>query len=220
LQDAIGILGGTFDPIHFGHLRLAQEMAESLGLKAVRFIPAARPPHRVEPHCAALHRAEMVRLAIAGNPLFTLDLREFDREGPSYMVETLASLRAEIGHATPLFLLLGADAFLGIHSWHRWQELFDLAHVAVAYRPGFVLDAEDPGMQPALRSEWLRRYCDGVPETACGAILMREITALDISASNIRIRLGHGSSPRYLLPEAVCDYIHIHQLYEKKPHGT
>lgn len=216
----IGILGGTFDPIHFGHLRMAQEMAESLGLGEVRFIPAARPPHRSEPHGDARHRVEMVRLAIAGNPLFALDTREFDRTGPSYMVDTLRSLRAELGSERPLALLLGTDAFLGITTWHRWQELFELAHIAVAHRPGFVLDAQSPLMSPELGREWQQRYRATNPEGAAGNILLREITALDISASNIRESLTHDRSPRYLLPEAVCNYIHTHHIYGKNSHGT
>jgi nicotinate-nucleotide adenylyltransferase len=217
---AIGIFGGTFDPIHFGHLRMAEELAEALGLAEVRFLPAARPPHRGEPHGTAEHRIEMTRLAIAGNPRFSLDLREFERTGPSYMVDTLASLRSELGETTPLYLMLGADAFLGIQTWHRWQTLFELAHIAVAHRPGFSLDAGNAKMPPALRVEWLSRYREAPTNTAAGQILLREITALDISASNIRKTLRHGGSVRYLLPEASYNYIHTQHLYEKAPHGT
>jgi nicotinate-nucleotide adenylyltransferase len=210
---SIGILGGTFDPIHFGHLRMAQELGESLNLSEVRFMPAARPPHREEPHSAGTHRAELVRLAIAGNPLFSIDMREFGREGPSYMFDTLGSLRADLGTAVPLYLLLGADAFLGLPTWHRWRELFDLAHIAVAHRPGFTLDADSPLMVPELRAEWQQRYCDRPPGTPNGFILSREITALDISASTIRESLLMGRSVRYLLPESVLGYILKHQLY-------
>ena len=219
MKPSVGIFGGTFDPIHFGHLRMAQELGESLNLDEIRFIPAARPPHRAEPHVAAQQRADMVGLAIAGNPLFKLDTREFERAGPSYMVDTLSSLRAELGNDTPMALLLGADAFLGIPIWHRWQALFDLAHIAVAHRPGFALDAGNPQMSPELRSVWQQRYRDQAEGTA-GHILLREITALDISASHIRHSLNQHRSPRYLLPEAVSDYIQTHHLYEKKPHGT
>jgi nicotinate-nucleotide adenylyltransferase len=210
---SIGILGGTFDPIHFGHLRMAQELGESLNLNEVRFIPAARPPHREEPHSAGPHRAELVRLAIAGNPLFSIDMAEFGREGPSYMFDTLSSLREELGAVMPLYLLLGADAFLGLPTWHRWRELLDLAHIAVAHRPGFILDADSPLMVPELRAEWQQRYCDRPPSTPNGFILSREITALDISASTIRESLLMGRSVRYLLPESVLGYILKHQLY-------
>jgi len=217
---AIGIFGGTFDPVHLGHLRMAEELAEGLALAEVRFLPAARPPHRAEPRSAAEHRIAMVKLAIADNARFRLDLREFDRPGPSYMVDTLTSLRTELGAAMPLYLLLGADAFLGIPSWHRWQTLFELAHIAVAHRPGFTLDADHTQMSPALRDAWQSRYRKTPSDGAAGDILLREITALDISASNIRTRLRHGHSTRYLLPEATYHYIHSHHLYEKEPHGT
>jgi nicotinate-nucleotide adenylyltransferase len=213
----IGVLGGTFDPVHFGHLRMGQELAQDLGLNEVRFIPAATPPHREAPHASALHRAEMVRLAIAGNPLFALDTREFERDGPSYMVDTLTSLRAEVGQETPLYLLLGADAFLGLPGWHRWRELFGLANIVVAHRPGFVLDAE---MVPELRSEWQLRYADQPVREPCGRIILQEITALDISASAIRNNIWQHQSIRYLLPEAVNDYIQSHHLYQKESHGT
>ncbi len=213
----IGILGGTFDPIHFGHLRMAQELAEELGLHEVRFIPAFQPPHRGQPHGLAEHRLEMVRLAISGNSGFLLDRREFDRGGPSYMVDTLSDLRTELGAGTPLYLLLGGDAFLGLPTWHRWHELFGLAHIVVAHRPGFSLDS---GMTQELHVEWNGRFVTQPDQSACGRILSREITALDISASAIRQRIRQGGSVRYLLPEDVYDYLKTHQLYTKEPHGT
>lgn len=216
----IGILGGTFDPVHFGHLRMAEELADSLDLAEVRFLPAARPPHRAEPHCAGQHRIEMVKLAITGNTRFNIDLREFERAGPSYMVDTLTSLRQALGAFQPIYLLLGADAFLGLPTWHRWQQLFELAHIAVAHRPGVTLDADNPKMSAALRAEWQQRYRNARTQGAAGHILLREITALDISASRIRSTLTHGRSVRYLMPETVYDYIHTHHLYEKEPHGT
>lgn len=216
-MQAIGILGGTFDPIHFGHLRMAQELAEDLDLQQVRFIPAYQPPHRGQPQGLAEHRLAMVRLAIAGNARFALDLREFERGGPSYMVDTLTSLRAELGGEAPLYLLLGADAFLGLPTWHRWRELFGLAHIVVAHRPRSALDAD---MSPELRVEWQQRHAAQPDQSACCRILSREITALDISASAIRKTIRQGRSARYLLPEAINDYIQTHSLYQKEPHGT
>jgi len=216
-MSSVGILGGTFDPIHFGHLRMAQELAEGLALSEVRFIPAARPPHRASPRGDAQHRGEMVRLAIAGNPQFLLDTREFERDGPSYMVDTLTSLRAEFGMETPLYLLLGADAFLALPHWHRWHELFGLANIVVAHRPGFALDT---GMAAELLAEWYHRHIDHPGQSACGRILSHEITALDISASAIRHTIQQGRSVRYLLPDTVNDYIHTHHIYQKESHGT
>ena len=209
----IGILGGTFDPIHFGHLRMAQELGESMGIAQVRFIPAARPPHRTEPQSASWQRAEMVRLAIAGNALFTLDTLELERSGTSYTFDTLTALRAEVGVPAPLYLLLGADAFLGLPSWHRWRELFDLVHIVVAHRPGFTLDADTPAMAQVLREEWQQRHVALPQPLPYGNILTRESTALDISASAIRALIASHYSARYLLPEAVLAYILEHKLY-------
>ena len=219
-MSSVGILGGTFDPIHFGHLRMAEELADSLNLAEVRFLPAARPPHRDAPRVTEAHRVAMVRLAIAHNPRFALDLRECERSGPSYMVDTLTSLREEIGTTRPLVLLLGADAFLGLPTWHRWQSLFELAHLAVAHRPGFTLGPDTPNMPQALREAWRQRHRPTLPNAVAGSILLREMTALDISASRIRETLRQGRSARYLLPDAVHDYLQQHHLYEKAPHGT
>src|SRR3989338_9399344 len=130
----VGILGGTFDPIHYGHLRLAREIAGKLQLGEVRFVPSGIPPHRTAPDASVADRLAMVRLAVAGNPLFTVDDRETGKTGPGYTVDTLTALRAETGPGQSLVLLLGADAFLDLATWSRWHQLFDLAHVAVAYR--------------------------------------------------------------------------------------
>lgn len=213
---AIGIFGGTFDPVHYGHLRLAQELAAGLGLRQVRFIPAGHPPHRFEPSVSSLHRLEMVRLAIAGNPSFVLDEREISKPGPCYTVDTLTDLRRELGAARPLCLFLGADAFLGLNTWHRWEELFGLAHIAVAHRPGFPQVTWADGMPDALRPELKGRLREDVQvlhRTAAGSIFAHTITALDISATYIRNSLAVGQSPRYLLPDAVLDYIQGNGLY-------
>jgi nicotinate-nucleotide adenylyltransferase len=208
---AVGIMGGTFDPVHFGHLRMAQELGEQLSLGEVRFIPSARPPHREVPRAEIDDRSCMVRHAIADNPLFVFDDREIRRDGPSYMVETLASLRHDLGESVPLILLMGADAFLGLDKWHRWLDLFDFAHIAVACRPGVILDTET--MSNELKAQWQLRHSPHTGQTAAGKILQCEITALDISSSAIRATFAAGRSPRYLLPEPVLGYIFEHQLY-------
>ncbi len=211
----IGIFGGTFDPIHFGHLRLADEMAEALAFATVRFIPAGTPPHRTRPRTGAHHRLQMVQLAIAGNPRFVLDDREVDLPRLSYTVETLTSLRDELGAAQPLCLLLGADAFLGLTTWHHWQDLFTLAHIAVAHRPGFPQSTWKDAMPEALRAELEARMAhpQDLTSAAAGLLVTRPITALDISATHIRDTLRAARSPRYLLPNAVLDYIQANQLY-------
>jgi nicotinate-nucleotide adenylyltransferase len=212
---ALGVLGGTFDPIHFGHLRLAQELADALGLARVRFIPSGTPPHRNPPQVNGAHRLEMVRIAIAGNPLFELDDREIRRDGISYTYDTLTELREELGER-PLCLLMGADAFAALTTWHRWQELFDLAHVVIAHRPGFRLQELQASLPAPLRKIYLQRLAGtpGIPRAHAGSVLTREITALDISATRIRALLAQGSSPRYLAPEVVLEYIDHNLLYK------
>jgi len=212
---ALGVLGGTFDPIHFGHLRLAQELADALGLARVRFIPSGTPPHRNPPQVNGAHRLEMVRIAIAGNPLFESDDREIRRDGISYTYDTLTELREELGER-PLCLLMGADAFGALTTWHRWQELFDLAHVVIAHRPGFRLQELQASLPAPLRKIYLQRLAGtpGIPRAHAGSVLTREITALDISATRIRALLAQGSSPRYLAPEVVLEYIDHNLLYK------
>lgn len=210
----IGILGGTFDPIHYGHLRLAEEARARLGLQQILLIPAGQPAHRRPPVAAGRHRLAMVRLAVEGNPSLEVDTAEIDSLQPSYTVPTLERLRAGVGMQRSLVLVLGADAFLGLPSWHRWRELFGLAHLAVATRPGHDLDA---GAMPAdLAGEFGQRLAPGreaLAASAAGRVLPFAITPLDISATVIRQTLAAGGSVRYLLPDATLDYIHQHSLY-------
>ena len=223
MTSPVGLLGGTFDPLHYGHLRLAQELAEGLALREVRFIPAGLPPHRAQPLASPQQRLEMGRLGIAGNPLFTLDEREIFKPAPSYTVETLLDLRRELGEMQALYLLMGADAFLGLATWHRWRELFDLVHIVVAQRPGVAGITRAAASLPAALLEELNRRLVNEPEALrdapCGAILVHPITALDISATQIRSEFAAGRSPRYLLPDAVLDYIQTNGLF-KDTHGT
>ncbi|OGU22191.1 MAG: nicotinic acid mononucleotide adenylyltransferase [Hydrogenophilales bacterium RIFOXYD1_FULL_62_11] len=209
----IGVFGGTFDPIHFGHLRLAEEMAEGLGLSQVRFIPAGQPPHRGAPRTAAVHRLEMVRRSITSNPRFAVDAREVERPNPSYTVDTLTALRAELGNEQPLWLLLGADAFAGLPGWHQWRQLFALANIVVATRPD-AAGIQTGNLPEELKQELSQRQVQNGSATGpAGAVILQNMTALDISATRIRATLARQNSARYLLPDAVLDYIHQHQLY-------
>ncbi|MBK9161651.1 MAG: nicotinate-nucleotide adenylyltransferase [Nitrosomonadales bacterium] len=211
----IGILGGTFDPIHYGHLRLAEEMLELACLRQIRFIPAGVPPHRDRPRTTAQHRSAMVELAIADQPAFVLDEREVARTTRCYTVDTLRELRAESGASQPLCLLMGGDAFLQLHTWHEWENVLDLAHVVVGYRPGYSLEERIHSATPELRRHYLERLCavDGLSQRPGGGIVELAIPKLEISATLIRSRVAECRTIRYLLPNAVADYIHQHHLY-------
>jgi nicotinate-nucleotide adenylyltransferase len=212
----IGIFGGTFDPIHYGHLRLAEEVAESAKLAEVRFLPSGTPPHRGRPGAEPVHRVEMARLATAGNDRFVVDDRETKRTGPGYTYDTLTELRHELGTQRALVLLVGADAFLELATWHRWRALFDLAHIVVAYRPGFPIDSWQARMPDPLAHEYEARYMQqtlAVHLAPAGGIAAVSMTGLDISATFVRNAVHAGESARYLLPDAVLDYIRTHDLY-------
>ena len=179
----IGVLGGTFDPIHYGHLRLAEELAETLKLEVVRLVPSGTPPHRASPQVAAAHRLAMVELAAAGNNRFAVDAREVHRAGPGYTFDTLTELRAEAGSTRPLVLLVGADAFLEFATWHRWHEIFGLAHVAIAHRPGFPAERWAERMPQPLAREYAARLMQqplAAHLSPAGGIAVVPFTALDI----------------------------------------
>ena len=199
-QPPIGLFGGTFDPIHYGHLRTAFELWQSLGLEEVRFMPTGSPPHRDQTYAAAEHRVAMVRAAVAGQPAFVVDDREVRRSGVSYSVDTLTELRAEHPDRS-LCLLLGMDAFLGLPNWHRWRELLDLAHIVVAHRPGWKAPTHGP-----LGEVMVDRGTGGIRdlhEKPAGRIYVRAVTQLEISSTELRQLIVAGQDPRYLVPEEV-----------------
>lgn len=196
----VGIFGGTFDPIHFGHLRTAFELLQALRLAEVRFVPAGNPPHRGVPLCDARRRLDMVRAAIADQPGFVVDDREVHREGPSYTVLTLRELRAE-EPGRPFCLIMGMDAFLGLPQWHEWQSLLGLAHVVVAHRPGWT--APGAGTLGELVATRATQRVEDLHETVAGRILVRPVTQLEISSTDLRDLIVAGQDPRYLLPDAV-----------------
>jgi nicotinate-nucleotide adenylyltransferase len=212
----LGVFGGTFDPIHLGHLRLAEEALDGLGLAGIRWIPAGRPALRGRPQVAAAERLAMVRLATAGNPRFTVDAGEVESARPSYTVTTLERLRATEGAELPLVLLLGADAFARLPGWHRWQSLFALAHLAVAHRPGFPIA---PDQLPAALANAFRErgsaHQAALGESPAGRIVTFAMTQLAISATQIRALLANGRSVRYLLPDEVIAYIRRQHLYQE-----
>jgi nicotinate-nucleotide adenylyltransferase len=212
---SIGLLGGTFNPIHFGHLRMAQELAEALSLNEVRFIPSANPPHKNTPLVSAKDRAAMVQLAIADNPSFKFDDRELKRTGASYTVDTLLSLRTELGGYVGLTLILGSDAFTKFNTWHRWQEIIDLCHIILVQRP----DSKNNEALPKELVTFLHNHyterTEDLNESSAGFVTMQAITPLEISSTVIRQTLHDNSSARYLMPDSVLNYIHERQLYNR-----
>jgi len=208
----IGIFGGTFDPVHYGHLRPLWEVNEALKFDEMRLIPSFIPPHRAQPGATAEQRLEMLRLALPEVPGFVIDEREIERGGPSYAVETLQSLRDELGKV-PICWVMGLDAFLGLDSWYQWQRLIDLAHIVVTERPGSEHPVEGAvaelvDVHQAFDAEELRLASSGL-------VYFQSVTQLDISATDIRTRLLRGEDVRLLMPEAVRDYITANHLYTR-----
>lgn len=211
----LGLFGGTFDPVHFGHLRLAEEAISHLGLSSVRWIPAGQPPHRGTPQVTPQQRLAMVLRSTAKNEQFFVDSAEVDAERASYTVETLARLRRELDSTQPLVLLVGADAFAGLSTWHRWREIFSLAHIAVSHRPGFPVELAS--LPHELATEFADRHqldAAALNVAPAGGIVTFAMTQLAISATQIRKLIASGKSARYLLPDPVLDYIQTHQLYK------
>ena len=213
----LGIFGGMFDPIHYGHLRAAFELSVILDLQQVLFIPAADPPHRERPLADAADRLAMVRAAIADEPRFVADDREIRRGGRSYTVLTLEALRAEHG-TRPLVLMLGADALAGLAGWHRWRELPELAHLAVASRPGIGLPAggELGDMLRTRRERDVRRFAT----EPAGRVYLHDGVGLDVSSTDARNALCSGRDPRYLMPEPVRRMILDEGIYARPGNAT
>ncbi len=212
----IGVLGGTFNPIHFGHLRPALELTEALQLREMRLIPSAIPPHREEPEVDAQLRLQMVNAAAASESRFVVDDREVRRDGPSFTVDTLTSLRHELGDEA-IGLLIGMDAFLDLHTWHQWERLIELAHLIIMQRPGgYSKEQYREKMHPKVRSlvdrcsvsQWRQLH-----EASYGKLWFQAVTQLDISATKIRDTIKSGFSARFLTPDSVVEIIENYQLY-------
>lgn len=211
LKAPIGILGGTFDPIHIGHLRPAIEAREALGLAEVRLLPNHIPPHRANPFCSSEQRLAMVRLAAAENPGFMVDERELKRDTPSWTIDTLIELKRDLPD-TPLCFLMGMDSLLGLPSWHRWRELLDHAHLVVSTRPGW--QPEYPAPIAELLARHQTREVADLHRLRHGRIWLADNLPIELSATGLRALLAAGRDPRYLLPAPVADYIRQHGLYQ------
>jgi len=210
----IGIFGGTFDPIHYGHLRTAFELLQALRLGEIRFMPAGAPPHREQTTASAEQRVAMVQAAIAGQPEFVVDDRETRREGPSYTVDTLATLRADYPER-PLCFVVGMDAFLSLPSWHQWRDILQLAHLVVAHRPGWRAPTMGP-LGELLVDRGTGRI-DDMHEAVAGRIYIHAVTQLEISSTEVRKLIAAGRDPRYLMPDGVRTLIEQTGCYSRKP---
>jgi nicotinate-nucleotide adenylyltransferase len=206
----ICIFGGTFDPVHFGHLRPALEVQQALQIDRIDLLPCRIPPHREPPQGSPEQRLELLRLAVVDEPALAVDAREFDREGPSYMVDTLTALRAERG-AESVCLALGMDALLGLESWHRWREIAKLCHLVVMQRPGGRWPQQGPiaELLGNARTSELGRLRD----RPAGCVFQVPVTQMAVSSTQIRDLLAAGKSPRYLLPDAVLNRIKQENWY-------
>ncbi len=210
MRKTIGIFGGTFDPIHIGHLRMALELKQQLGLDEMRLLPCHKPPHRDLPQVSSEQRAQMLRMALQNCAELQLDERELARDKPSYTFDTLQDFRRELGADVSLVLCMGEDAFTGLPSWHRWQELIELAHIVVIARPGWTLP------QAGEVRELINRH-QGNPEMLAvhpaGSIVLQSLRLLPISATEIRQQIAAGGSAQFLVPDSVWQYINTNQLY-------
>lgn len=203
-MNPIGIFGGTFDPIHYGHLRTAFELVEALRLTELRFMLCGVPPHREAPVASAEDRLAMVRAATEAQHGFVVDDREIQREGPSYSVDTLSELRAEFPDRS-LCLIVGMDVFLSLPKWYQWREILHLAHVVVAHRPGW----RAPGLGPLgeLLADRGTARVGELHDSLAGSIFIHAVTQLEISSSGIRTLVAGGADPRFLMPDAVRQLI-------------
>lgn len=207
---SIAILGGTFDPVHFGHLRPALELSQ-LGFDEVRLMPCHVPAHRQTPDCSAEQRLAMVELAVKNEPRLSVDSRELEREGDTFTVDTLTEMRTELGHDVSLNLVMGMDSFVTLARWHCWEQLIDLANIVVTQRPGVALPTE--GVMARFLKARQVASIEQLKQASNGRVLVQQLALLDISATRIRALIKAGQSARYLVPETVWDYIETHRLY-------
>ena len=212
----VGIFGGTFDPIHYGHLRVAEEIVETVGLQKMYFVPAGMPRLRHSPVASPQHRVEIVRLAIQKNPDFVLDEREIYRDGVSYSIDTVREFKQEFGEEVRLCFILGADAFIKLPEWNNWKELFNLCHFIVSTRPGYSLTLIKELLSKELREECSQRWVsntESLRKDTSGLIFIASTTMLDISATSIRAHIAVGRNVRHLVPSVTVNYISKNKLY-------
>ncbi|MFE8072736.1 nicotinate-nucleotide adenylyltransferase [Marinobacteraceae bacterium S3BR75-40.1] len=207
------MMGGTFDPVHVGHLRMAIELREHFAASHIHLVPCHVPPHRDTPGASSADRVRMLQAAVADEVGLVVDERELRRDAPSYTADTLADLRRELGESQPLALVLGTDAFAGIDRWHQPEAVLERAHLIVIDRPGYPLPED------GLARRWVHEHgVNDVSELKSrerGAVLQLRLSLLDISATDVRERIASGRSPRYLVPDPVWQYIRERGLYRQ-----
>ena len=210
---AVALFGGTFNPVHNGHLRIASELAELLPISELRMMPCGVPPHRDKKMVSAQQRLEMLQIGIGhDNPALTIEDIELQRTTPSYSIDTVNLIRRNLGPSVPLILCLGMDALASISSWHRWEQLLDFCHIAVSSRPGFAAPKKGP------LYEWINQHCcadlSKLEERPAGHIYFCDLTMLAVSSTIIRDKVKNKESIRYMTPDSVVNYIQQHRLYE------
>lgn len=211
VNDAFVFMGGTFDPIHNGHLRTALEIQQWLSIPQVSLIPSKQPVHRDAPGCTSEQRLAMVTAAVADEPALNVDPREVNSDQPSYSLLTLQGLREALGPSRPLCMVMGMDAYLSLSGWHRWEQFLDYAHLLVVARPGYQFQPNET-MRAFTEAHQVTDKARLLAQPA-GHVMIHEMTPLAISATQVRQLITDGHSPRYLLPDPVWAYIQEHNLY-------
>lgn len=213
INQAIALYGGTFDPIHYGHLRPVEALSGLIGLKEVIWLPNNIPPHRPQPEASSQQRLKMVRLALEPYSSFTVDTRELEKPTPSYTIETLRDFRKEIGDKQPLAFIIGQDSLLSINTWHQWEDLLEVCHLLVCARPGYQTHFDSVQMQTWLTKHQTHQQED-IHCLPAGKIFLADTPLYNISATDIRARHKAGLDCHDLLPNSVEDYIRQQQLYK------
>ncbi len=209
------LLGGSFDPVHSGHVGLARYFCTLLHPDELRLIPSGRPWQKPDMVTPAVHRVAMLHAAFDGWPVpICIDEQEIRREGPSYMIDTLRSLRSELGRDVSLALIMGADQLVNLHTWRDWAALFDETHLCIASRPGFTID--NAALDKAVATQITRRLAsaDQLRQTPSGLVCIATQLALDVSSTTIRAAMAGAGDATDLLPAPVLDYIQQHHLYQ------
>ena len=210
-EAGLAVFGGTFDPIHFGHLKSACAVTDYLGVPCVKLVPSCIPPHREKPSSTPAHRLSMLQIATCEDKRMAVDDREISRRGVSYTADTLASFRSELGTTVPLYFILGIDSYVTIHKWHHWKGLTDIAHLIVLDRPGYL--AEVSSEVQLWSQNRLVEDPNDMKHRAFGCICLVSLVQVDVSATDLRNKLKAGVRPTGKMPEKVIDFALKHGLY-------